>query len=103
MSRELGIINHHEHVTLETESGRTIHLWLHECENCVSLDVWTDRGRDDEPISANTGDLTRAPIGVFTIVQGARHNLQTGKPPIDGSCGRQPLSTAMLVWLDGES
>jgi hypothetical protein len=90
---------HHE-ITLTTDSGRTIHLWLHECANCVSLDVWTDRDRDDETICK--GDTSRAPIGVFTIVEGAGFKLDTQREPTHGSQGRPPLSTAMLIWNDNE-
>lgn len=103
MPRDLGVLEHHEHVTLSTNSGRTIHLWLHECDNCVSVDVWTDRGRADEPISANTGDTGRAPIGCFTIVQGGGFQLDTKRDPVHGSQGRAPLTTAMLVWNDNEA
>lgn len=89
----------HEHMVIST-NGRTIHLWLHECPSCCSLDVWTDRGLDVEEISATTGDETRAPLGLFTIVKGAGHQLDTGLAPVHGSQGRPPLTTAHLVWND---
>lgn len=98
-----GLLEAGEHVTFTTNSGRTIHLWLHECDSCVSLDVWTDRGRDHEAISDGTGDETRAPLGVFTIVKGAGHKLNTGLDPLPGSAGRSPTATAMLVWNDNET
>lgn len=85
-----------ETLEIETESGRTIHLFLHECENCISLDVWTDRGNAIEEVSVPTGDTTRAPVGFFGWRSGQRYMLNL--TPVEGSLKWPAISTATLLW-----
>lgn len=91
-------------VVIDLPDGRTAHLWYHTCENCTSLDVWTDRGRDVEEVSAHTGDTTRAPVGVMAWRNGARAHLATRDgeawEAVEGSHGWPAAGSVSLVWED---
>lgn len=100
MSANYGPIDANQTVVLTTESGREIHLWLHECDSCVSLDVWTTRGNEVEDIAKDTGDTTRAPIGCFTLTGGRRTVLDAGIAPVPDTRNYPPLTTAVLIWND---
>lgn len=76
--------------------GRTVHLWAHSCETCASLDVWTDRGRDDETVSMNTGDTSRAAVGVARWRNGRRYG--GSARPEAGSASWPAYSTVNLIW-----
>lgn len=86
--------------------GRTLHVWHHHCGACTSVDVWTTDGAehvmtiDGEP--RRTGDDTRAPMGVFTMAAGSRHEVEGGadRDPVV-PFGRSTQSTVVLLWQDG--
>lgn len=86
--------------------GRRVYLWPHHCDDCSSLDVWTTRGRELEQLSADTGDTTRAPVGLFAMANGRRATLAAegaaGAWPADPSSRGWPAaSTVALIWQDG--
>lgn len=81
--------------------GRKLHLYIHTCSDCTSLDVWTTRGNDHEEISRCTGDTTRAPMGLMPWLNGLRPKLDA--QPCAGSFGWPAVSTATLVWDGGTS
>jgi hypothetical protein len=87
-----------EKVTLELEDGRQVHLWLHDCESCTSLDVWTTRGNEVEEISAHTGDKSRAPMGLFAWRDGFRRTVDA--EPMEGSHKWPAVGTVTLIWHD---
>lgn len=78
--------------------GRKLHLYVHTCDECTSLDVWTTRGREVEEVSINTGDTTRAPVGLMPWINGQR--VRVPGPAVDGSHGWPAVATATLVWHD---
>jgi hypothetical protein len=99
--RELGQIDNNELVIFTTASGREITLWLHECDNCVSLDIHTRRGVDVEPISKNIGNTASAPIGVFAWQDGGIFELTHPTIPPCGVAGkRTPFSAVTVIWND---
>lgn len=89
-----------EEIVLKAPGGRKIHLYLHSCDVCTSLDVWTDAGNPVEEISANTLDTTRAPIGVFAIQQGRRHILEAGHSPERRTVDYPAVGTVHLLWRE---
>lgn len=89
-------------VAVRLPDGRTLHVWHHHCAECTSVDVWltTADGRE-HAVSANTGDRTRAPFGLFTFAGGARHEMASGADAGAEHChGRAAQGTAVLVWRD---
>lgn len=56
--------------------GRTLHLWVMTLDDHVCVDIWTTRGREREQVSLNTGDLTRAPMGMFAWCNGWRRAVE---------------------------
>lgn len=98
-------MRNHETVELRLASGRTITLWLHECDACVSLDVHTSRGREIENISANTAGTSNAPMGVFAWRNGSRVELPVTDawPALDTAGKRTPVSGITVIWNDNAS
>lgn len=78
--------------------GRELHIWYHHCDSCTSLDVWTDRGVEVEPISMRTGRTSTAPVGVMGWRGGSRFTFDT--EPIEGSHNWPAVGTVTLVWHD---
>jgi hypothetical protein len=89
-------MSQHETLNIELPDGRIAHLFYHGCESCNSLDVWTTRGREFEEISERTGDLTRAPVGLQIIKNGAWVKVDT--EAIEGSHEWPAVSTVHLIW-----
>lgn len=96
MTTEIEIIPGEEYVF--KAGRRTAHLWLHDCEHCTSVDLWTDRGREHEAISAGTRDTTRAPSGLAVWVGSRRP--ETGIDTAPSSHGWPAASTINLIWDD---
>ena len=80
--------------------GRKLHLYVHHCDECTSVDVWTTRGREVEAISRNTGDTARAPMGAMPWLNGTRPKLDA--QPCEGSHGWPAVGSMTLVWDDSE-
>lgn len=92
-----------ETLELTTESGRKVFLYLHECPSCVSLDVYTERGRSPEVVSSGTGLPQAAPVGVFAWRQGTRTVPGDGTvAPEEGSHRWPAFQAVTLVWNDGK-
>jgi hypothetical protein len=81
--------------------GRLLHVWAHDCPSCSSVDVWTQTSDlREHAVSENTGDETRAPLGIMAITNGQRRCLEGGYEPTAQSHGYPTHSTAVLVWND---
>ena len=95
-----------EGTAIRLPDGRVAHLWHHDCGTCTSLDVWTTDGAE-HVFTVNgehreTADNTRAPMGVFTMSAGSRHEMAGGADPEPVvPFGRATQSTVILLWKDG--
>ena len=89
--------------------GRTLGLWAHHCEDCTSLDVWTERP-GAAPASYHfggvmadrTGAPDRQPFGLFTLTGGRGFEMAGGSDATAATMKRNAQSTAILVWNDKE-
>ena len=90
-----------EPLVIRLPDGRTAHLWHHDCDECTSLDIWTETadGRK-HTLSANTGKPTAAPSGVFTFANGRRYEMANGYAPQPETMGRTAHATVVLIWHD---
>ncbi len=79
--------------------GRKLCLYVHHCESCTSVDVFTDRGNEVEEVAENTGDTSRAPMGVMLWRNGNRP-APPELTPVEGSHGWPAVSTITVVWKD---
>jgi len=87
-----------ESLVITTDTGREVHLFLHHCDTCTSLDVWTETPGTVGPFT-NTGAPERLASGLFAFRGGSRVTID-GADPTPDSVGWPAVSTAALVWHD---
>jgi hypothetical protein len=81
--------------------GRTLHLLVMDLRgNHTCVDVYTTRGRDHEQISTQTGDATRAPMGMFAWRNGQRFKIEADADP--DSHEWPAVSCVSLLWDQNE-
>lgn len=94
-----------EGTVIRLPSGRTLHVWHHDCEHCTSVDVWTEDGQPTHPLTDNgekcwpTAAEQRAPFGMFAMAGGRRFK-SGGVDAVPCTNTYPALTTAMLVWSD---
>jgi hypothetical protein len=95
-----------QYTTIEVTclDGRVLKVWIADLMGHTCVDINSTRGREVEPISENTGDPTRAPMGLFYWRNGHRGK-PTAEPgclptfePVEGSVGWPAVGTVSLVW-----
>lgn len=90
--------------------GRKLYLRVYDHQkDHTCVDIWTTRDRDDEEISRNTGDTSKAPMGMFAWRNGCRYTLGGAGLPVEGAVEPDPdshgwpaVSCVSLLWDQNE-